>query len=138
MKLIKTLTGITWIAIMLVACGGAGGDSLNGTNWELYAISKHPPLEGSNITIAFEDGQVSGHSGCNSYGGEYQISGDKIEFGILMSTMMACADPAMMEQEATFMQDLGDAQRFEILNGQLLIYWTEHEALTFSPVKQDR
>jgi heat shock protein HslJ len=50
---------------------------------------------------------------------------------MLMSTLMACADPAMMEQETTFMQHLGEAGRFKLADGQLLIYWSEHEALTF-------
>ena len=72
MKLINTLTGITWVAIMLVACGGTGGDSLSGTTWELYSIGKYSPIAGSTTTIRFEGGQVSGLGGCNQYGGEYQ------------------------------------------------------------------
>ena len=131
----KTMLFITLLTILLSACGSIGGDPLDGTSWELYAISKHFPINGSHITIKFEEGQVSGSSGCNSYGGEYQVSGDKIEIGMLMSTLMACADPAMMEQETMFVQFLGEAQRFELADGQLLIYWTEHEALTFVPLK---
>ena len=132
MKL-KTMTIISLFAFLLSSCGGMGGNPLNGTSWELTAISKHPPIEGSHITIAFEDGQVNGNSGCNSYGGEYQVSGNKIEIGMMMSTLMACADPAMMEQESTFMQMLGEAQRFEIVDGQLQIFWSAPEALTFVP-----
>ena len=129
------LVTLAFLLVLLSACSAfpAASDSLDGTSWELYAISKHRPLEGSNITIAFDDGQVSGSSGCNSYGGEYKVSGTKIEIGMLASTMMACADPAMMEQESSFMQMLGDAHRFELVDGQLQIYWTDHEALTFIP-----
>ena len=59
MKLINALTLITWVAIMLVACGGTGGDPLNGTTWELYSIGKYSPIADSRITVHFEDGQVS-------------------------------------------------------------------------------
>jgi heat shock protein HslJ len=132
---IKILTLIILFTILLPACARADSVSLDGTSWELYAISKHRPIEGSTITIIFEDGQVSGHSGCNSYGGEYTITGNKIEIGMLMSTLMACADTDMMEQETEFMQMLGQAQRVELVDGQLQIFWSEHEALTFVPVK---
>ena len=131
------LVSLVFLLTLLSACSAvpASNDSLDGTSWELYAISKHFPIEGSNITIAFEDGQVSGSSGCNRYSGEYKVSGKKIEFGMLASTLMACVDTAMMEQETVFMQMLGDAQRFEIVDGQLQIYWSDHEALTFIPVQ---
>lgn len=122
-------------AILLSACGGIGSDPLNGASWELHAFGKAFPVEGRAITISFEDGQVSGSAGCNSFGGEYQVSGANIEFGMLMSTLMACADPAMMEQETAFMQFLGDAQRFEVADRQLQIYRSDGEALTFVPAE---
>ena len=131
----KIITLITLLTFLLSACGSVGGNPLDGTSWELYAISKLFPIEGSHITLEFKDGQVSGNSGCNSFGGEYQAKGNKLEIGMLMSTLMACADPVMMEQETTFVQMLGDAQRFEIVDGQLLIYWSAQEALTFVPAK---
>jgi len=135
MKLINTLTLITWVLVMLVACVGTSGDSLNGTTWELYSIGKYSPVAGGKITIRFEDGQASGSSGCNLYGGAYQVNGNKINFRELESTLMACVDPAMMEQETTFMQFLGEAQRLEILDGQLLMYRSDGEALTFIPAR---
>jgi len=98
-------------------------------------MGKYSPIAGSKITIQFENGQVSGNGGCNSYGGEYRVNGDKLELGMLMSTLMACADPAMMEQETIFMQALGDAQGFEIVGGQLQMYGSGGEALTFVSVQ---
>jgi len=131
MKLINTLTIITWVLVMLVACGGTGSDSLNGTAWELYSIGKYSPIAGGKITIRFEDGQVSGTAGCNSYGGEYQVNGKQIKFNQMASTLMACVDQSMMEQESTYLKFLGEAQRFELANGQLQIYRSDGEALTF-------
>ena len=136
MKLINTLTLITWVAIMLVACGGTGGDPLNGTTWKLYSIGKYSPIAGSMTTIHFEDGQVSGSGGCNSFGGIYQVNGDKIEFQEVESTLMDCIDPSgVMEQETTFLNFLWDAQSFEVIEGQLQISRSDGETLTFTPAK---
>jgi heat shock protein HslJ len=135
MKLINTLTGLTWIAVMLVACGGTSGDPLNNTSWELYSIGQYSPIPDSTLTIQFEDGQVSGNGGCNSYSGEYRVSGDKLKLEMLASTLRACVDTAMMEQETIFMGALGEAQRFEIVDGQLLVYGSDGEALTFVPAE---
>jgi len=131
----KLLLLIISTAILVSACGSIGGDPLKDTSWELYVISKSRPIEGSTITISFEEGRASGSSGCNSFGGEYQVKGKEIEFGMMMSTLMACVDPEMMEQETAFLQFLGDAQRFEIVDGQLQIFRSDGEALTFIPVK---
>jgi len=134
MKLINTLTLITWIAILLVACGGTGGDPLNGTTWELYSIGRYSPIVGSKTTIRFEDGQVSGLGGCNQYGGEYKSSGQMLSFSALYMTEMACMSPeGIMDQEQLFLQYLEDARSFEIVDGQLQIFWSDHEALTFVP-----
>jgi len=132
MKLINTLTIITWALVMLVACGTTSSDPLNGTTWELYSIGSYSPISGSRTTIHFEDGQVSGLGGCNQYGGEYQINGNKLTFDKLYMTEMACMSPeGIMEQEQRFLKALGDASSFEIMNGQLQISLSGSENLTF-------
>jgi heat shock protein HslJ len=132
MKLINTLTVITWVLVMLVACGVTSGNPLNGTTWELYSIGQYSPVPGSKTTIRFEGGQVSGLGGCNQYGGEYKVSGQTLAFGALHMTEMACTSPAgVMEQESAYLKFLGEAQRFAVTDGQLQIYRSDGEALTF-------
>ena len=139
MKLIYTLTLITWILVMLVACGGTSGDSLNGTTWELYSIGRYSPIEGSQTTIRFENGQVSGLGGCNQYGGEYKSSNQLLSFGALYMTEMACASPeGIVDQEQLFLGYLGDAQRFGVVDDQLHIYRSDGEALTFVRVSNSK
>lgn len=127
------LTLFVLFSFVLTACGIGRNTSLEGTSWQLVAIGKHPPVDGSTITLTFEEGQVKGHSGCNSFGGDYKLKGDAIEFGMLMSTLMACADSAMMEQESTFMRMLGETQRVVLVDGQLQLYGLGQDALTFTP-----
>ena len=132
MKLINTLTVITWVVIMLVACGWTGGDALNGTTWELYSIGKYSPIAGSKTTIQFDNGRVHGLGGCNQYGGEYQVSGNRLSFDKLYMTEMACMSPeGVMDQESTFLRFLGGAQGFELVDNHLQIYGAGGEALTF-------
>ena len=127
---------ITWILVMLVACGGTNGDPLSGTTWELYSIGQYSPITESKTTIRFENGQVSGLGGCNQYGGEYKISGQMLSFGELYMTEMACMGPeGIMDQEQRYLQSLGDARSFEIVSGQLQIKQADGEVLIFVPAK---
>jgi heat shock protein HslJ len=138
MKMTKFYSvALACILVLLAGCcviPAAG--PLDGTSWQLYAYRKTRPIEGSTITISFEDGEVRGTSGCNSYGGAYQLDGKKIAFSELYATLMACPEPeGLMEQETMFLQFLGNAQRFEMADGQLQIFWSDHEALTFVHIR---
>jgi len=136
MKLINALTLITCVAIMLIACGGTGSDPLNGTTWELYSIGRYSPITGSKTTIRFEDGQVSGLGGCNQYGGEYKSSNKLLSFRALYMTEMACGSPeGIMDQESAYLQFLGDARSFMLVNDQLQISRSNGETLTFVPAR---
>ncbi|OEO30817.1 hypothetical protein VW23_019300 [Devosia insulae DS-56] len=59
------------------------------------------------------DGKVSGNGGCNRFSGSATIESDKITFGELASTMMACTEAAM-DQEMKFHAALADARTYRI------------------------
>jgi len=59
------------------------------------------------------DGTVNGRGGCNGFGGKATITGDKISFGALVATQMACA-PAILDQEGKFLGALHEARRWMI------------------------
>ena len=113
------------IILALAACarsGAATDDPLDGTSWELMAYRKTRPIPGTSLSATFEDGQVSGSAGCNSYGGSYQVSDGTISFSELFITEMACMDPeGVMGQEALFMGFLRDARTLRFVEGQLQI-----------------
>jgi len=105
---------------LLTACGEINHkDALNGSAWTLTSFDSTPPLKGTKLTVEFAEGQIGGSSGCNSYGGTYEIKGKKITTGSIAMTMMACADPGVMEQEQTFLEYLQDAQTYKLSKGQL-------------------
>jgi len=132
---VVALAGIAILA--LAACQGAdsaASDPLDGTSWVLMAYRKTSPISGTTITATFEDGQVRGSAGCNSYSGSYQVSGDTITVGAVAITEMACLEPeGVMEQELLFVEFLTDAQTFRLADGQLQTFRPDGEALTFVP-----
>jgi putative lipoprotein len=69
------------------------------------------------------DGKITGSGGCNRIAGKAAISGERISFGPMISTKMACA-PAVMDQESKFLAALGDARRFEVdgQRGKLILF----------------
>jgi heat shock protein HslJ len=51
------------------------------------------------LTMSFEDGRVGVQGGCNNLMGPYELDGDQLTAGPLASTMMACPDPLMAQDE---------------------------------------
>jgi heat shock protein HslJ len=116
---------------MLVGCSGT--DPLDGTSWILTAYRKTQPIDGTTITATFQNGEINGSAGCNSYFASYQVKGNEIAMGVIAQTEMACLNPeGVMEQERIIMEFLGDAQEFLLANGQLQIFRSDGEALTFA------
>ena len=110
---------------------GKQADPLQGSTWELLAYRETKPIEGTFITAEFQDGQVRGTGGCNTYSGSYQIDGSQIKFEAFGWTAMACLDrDGVMEQETLVMDFFMNAERFELEEDRLYIYRTGGEALT--------
>ena len=99
---------------------------LAGTDWRLVSFGPAGGevglVAGTTVTLKFgEDGRVSGSTGCNSYGGTYQVRGDTISFGRLISTRRACLDQNANQQEQRFLAALESANRFRLSSNRLTI-----------------
>ncbi len=44
------------------------------------------------VSLKFDQDYLGGIDGCNSYGGPYQLEGDRLRLGDLQTTLMACQD----------------------------------------------
>ena len=125
--------------LLLSACAGilpGSGDPVEGTSWRLMTLGGASLLLGTEITVSFEGGQIHGSSGCNTYGGSYQVDGDKITMTDLYNTEMACMDPqGVMDQETEYLELLRDAQAFQIDEGELVIEAASDEVLVFARVE---
>ena len=77
---------------------------LPGSTWELVAMGGEAVAGDAVPTLAFdEQGAVSGSTGCNTFSGEAAIDGNAVSFGPLVTTRMACADPAANAREEAFL-----------------------------------
>ena len=112
------------IVLCLVALVGCsrGVSELDGTQWKLteWSLSSLSPGE-FNITARFADGQISGHSGVNTYGGPYTV-GPRHAFkaGLLAATQMAGPEPAM-RAEGAYLTLLGQAESYRLASGRLTL-----------------
>jgi len=81
-------------------------------------------LAGTQIDAAFgSDGSVSGSAGCNLYSGRYAVSDTSLSIGAVVATKKSCAGPAgIMDQEQSFLSDLGRAAGFSISGNELVLY----------------
>ena len=77
---------------------------------------------GSTLTVDFRDGQVSGESGCNSFGGPYEVQGTTIKLGPFRSTLKACTDPVLQTQEQKYLAALGLAASYEVTATTLQLF----------------
>lgn len=157
----QTPTRYLWVAILVallalsgctitlpptgtpVATPSSASDPLANTSWQLTTFgatgAETPVVADSTVTLAFgADGQAGGNAGCNSYGGSYQVQDDSLSFGELTSTLVACADEAIMQQEQQYLQALQSANRFAVTADQLTIWYDEGGSqLNFAPLSAD-
>jgi heat shock protein HslJ len=102
-----------------------GSTSITGVEWQATGINNgkgavQSTVAGSTVTMTLgDDGTVTGNATCNTYNGDYTLDGDKISFGPLMSTKMACASDDLNAQEQAYLVALGNTTTWELANGVL-------------------
>ena len=97
--------------------------TLAGGAWEVTGFNNGrqavlSPIAGTELTVAFENGTVSGKAGCNTFSATYSTKGDRITVGPAATTRMMCSD-AVMTQEREFLKALESATTWSF-DGRLL------------------
>ena len=121
------------LSVFLVANAQTGRNmstdqrALAGTEWRLVSLGpaggEASLVAGTTVTLKFgEDGRANGSTGCNAYNGTYQVRGDTISFGRLISTRRACLDQNANTQEQRFISALESANRFRLASNRLTIF----------------
>ena len=94
-------------------------------SWKLTsygpADAQTPAVADAEAGLTFkEDGTVTGNSGCNGLGGDYTVEGDQVTFGQIVSTLMACDEPRMAQEDAVH-QVLTDTAAYKIEGNTLTL-----------------
>jgi heat shock protein HslJ len=94
--LVLTLAGA---GVALGGCAGSGAN-LDGRTYTSTEVRGHDLVEGSQVTLTFEDGRLSAQAGCNTMSGEATWDDGTLEVaGPMASTMMACEQPLMDQDQ---------------------------------------
>ena len=107
---------------------------LSGSLWQLESIIQgeavQSVLAGTRVTLEFgADGNATGNTGCNFYGGSYQVDGDTLILGDSMQTLIGCRED-IMAQENAYLAALAATETFE-LTGETLTLNNPEGALVF-------
>lgn len=116
----STPADIDQIKWLLVGMKGFNMSTVNydsGSPWVIFSVA---------------DSRVTGYSGCNSFGGSFEISNDSIKMGMMMSTKKFC--DGIPEPE--FMNLIGTADSYSVSNNLLNLKSKGAIILTFSKVTE--
>jgi len=130
----KYLLILLIIGLTVSACAPKEDSKTLVGSWRLTAYgpvdSPTPAVPDAEAFLSFgADGTLTGSTGCNQIGGDYQIEGDQIIFGQIASTLIACPD-LQMAQEETMLQVLTDTGSFKI-EGNILTITNNDKVLVF-------
>ena len=111
---------------LLVYRASVGADALAG-GWNATSVYTGDAIQstvaGSALTLEFADARASGNAGCNTFSGDYKLSGqDGIKIGPLAATRRACVDPAVTIQEQQYTAALELATTYQVTGDQLTLF----------------
>ena len=81
-------------------------------------------VEGSEVTLEFAEGAMTGRAGCNGFGAEYELDGDELIVGQQMATTMMWCE-GLMDQETAYRQALTAAESVTLKDGALTVHTAE-------------
>lgn len=153
MKVSRLLLGITLLvsSSTFIAAQNqsiSAGNPLADTEWMLTSFGVgnvgNPLIAGTTITLKFgSDGRVGGSGGCNSFGGNYSVSGNTVSISRVISTRRACVNAGMNQQEQRFLRALESVETFRLSGNSLVIFHDDGRnrlqfmsTLTSEPVNQ--
>ncbi len=113
-------------------------ESLLDNYWRLVEVGGQAVVtpegqrEAHMILATGEEARVHGNAGCNNFFGGYETDGDRVSFGRIGSTMMAC--PQGMDTERAFLAALESADRYVIEGETMALYAGDEVVARFEVV----
>ncbi|CBV41535.1 META domain-containing protein [Halomonas elongata] len=113
-------------------------ETLEDSYWRLVEL-KGESVEASqgqreaHLVLHSEANRVAGATGCNQLSGSYRLEGDRLSFGPLATTRMACMNGA--DVESRFLAALEDTTSYRVLADRLELYDDEGKLLALFAVQ---
>lgn len=107
--------------------------TLQGVSWSVTGFNNGrqavvSPLLGTALTLTFDQGQVHGSSGCNTYRAAYTSEGKRLAISSpVASTRKVCSAEGVMQQEREFLAALESVKVWSISSGLLDIHRADGE-----------
>ena len=121
-------------AFLIAGCSGEENPLAN-TEWQLVALGNAgAPTEvaSGNPTAKFTTGtDMTGWTGCNSYGARYSLGESELRLDELAWTEAGCPSQALFRQEQRMQDLLATVERFEVSGQQLTLHSEGGQALVF-------
>ena len=111
----------------------AGSGELDGMRFAATDVTGYEPAGDTNLTLAFDDGQLSVNAGCNTLGSAYELADGTLTWtGEPRATMMAC--PEDLQAQDTWLTDLFTAGVTAELDGGTLTLTSDDVTITLEEV----
>jgi heat shock protein HslJ len=81
--------------------------------WNLVQLNGQSLVPGTVINANFDNGQVSGNGGCNTFNATYTTNGNNVSISYPVGTQIACP-PEVLDQENAFFQALSSVATYQI------------------------
>jgi heat shock protein HslJ len=133
MRILRTVAALAAL-VLLTACGsdgssdGAGGASppekadLEASTYTSNDVSGHQLVEGSTITLSFQEGTMAAKAGCNTMTGEYEVSDGTLRWtGPVAATQMACPTGDLADQDQWLTENFTDGMDATLEEGTLTL-----------------
>jgi heat shock protein HslJ len=132
-----------WSALLVIlaatACAPAPGagqarETVVDREWRLAALGDRSDPQGAGgrpptLTLDSKAGRAAGFAGCNRFSAAYQLEGDALAFGPILSTKMACERG--MELEAAYLEALAAVASYTAADGELTLRAADGALLRF-------
>ena len=126
-------------ALLMAACGGEENPLAN-TEWRLvalgYADSPTEVVAGDPTAEFTTDTDMTGWTGCNSYGASYSVGESQLRLDELTWTEAGCPTQALFQQEQRMQNLLATVESFEVSDERLTLHSEGGQALVFERVER--
>ncbi len=134
----RVALAMTAVLVFLLAACGAEENPLANTEWRLVALSNaDAPAEvvvGDPTARFTTTTDMTGWTGCNSYGATYSARESELRLNELMWTEAGCPSQALFRQEQQMQDSLATVERFEVSEERLTLHSEGGQALVFERV----